>query len=314
MDINQLKIIKKLGYGFKGTVYLVKYKNKQYAYKIEKILKENIKFIKTEIDFSLKFANKYNNQFIKLYKYDIIKNCKHIQKIDTSLKLLPFNVVNKIQKLRKSNYCFIRLYSLVDTTLDKIENKLSPKQIYSMLIQLSYINYLLDKNKYLYGDMNLNNIGVVKTTKKNIKILNKDVPTFGYIFKLIDFGTVNKYKGKKEYFELNQVINFYLINYKKLYNKIEEENIKYNYEKIFNKISKTDEYKLLENYTKDDSLKYTLFTIIYPKKYQKIILKNKFKKVIFPKLRCSIKDIIFLIKNKNNIKNIIKYFTEKIKE
>jgi len=338
MNINDVKIIKKLGHGYKGTVYLVKYKNKEYAFKIEKILenllkqsgnkelfsgvktKENTEkniskslirryFPKeyTEINFSIKFANKYNNQFIKLYNYNIINNCTHKQKINVPLKRLHNNIVNKIKKLRKSKYCFIRLYSLVDTTLDKIKNKLSIKQIYSMLIQLSYINYLLKKNNYLYGDMNLYNIGVVKTNKKYIKILNKKIPTFGYIFKLIDFGTVSKYKNKEYFYELTQVISYYLIDYTKLYNKIE-----YNNNNIIKKILKLNEYKLLSKYTNNNELKYILFTIIYPEKYQKIIFKNKFNKIIYPKLRCNIEDIIYLIKNNNKINNIINYFLDKI--
>ena len=95
MDLKKLKIIKELGSGMKGTVYLAKYNNKYYAYKIEKILKKNISSTKNEINFSLNFANKYHNQFI-LYKYDIIDNCNHNQKINISLNLLPDKVIHKI--------------------------------------------------------------------------------------------------------------------------------------------------------------------------------------------------------------------------
>lgn len=38
---NKVKTIKKLGSGMFGTTYLVKYQNKKYALKIQKILPEN---------------------------------------------------------------------------------------------------------------------------------------------------------------------------------------------------------------------------------------------------------------------------------
>ena len=181
-----------------------------------------------------------------------------------------------------------------------------------MIIQLSYINYLLEKNKYIYGDMNLSNIGIVKTSKKSIKILNKFIPTFGYIFKLIDFGTVKKYYFYKNWYELQQVISYYLIDYTKLDKKIKKEKINYDYNEIYKQFLKSNEYDLLTQYTNNNDLKFILYTIIYPDKYQKLIFKNKFKKIIPPSLRCDVQDIIYLIQNKNNIHNIINYFIQKI--
>jgi serine/threonine protein kinase len=45
VDIDQVKIIKKLGAGVIGTTYLATYKNNNYALKIQKILKQ-IKIVK----------------------------------------------------------------------------------------------------------------------------------------------------------------------------------------------------------------------------------------------------------------------------
>ena len=314
MDLDKLNIIKELGYGYNATVYLVEYKNKLYAYKIEKISEKNIPFIDEEINFSLKFANKYNTQFIKLYKYDIIDNCTHKQKLKSKLENLSEKQIEK----RKSKYCFIRLYSLVDTTLGDRNLKLDQNQVYSLIIQMSYINYLLHKYKYYYGDLNLANIGVVKTNKKNIKIMNKNIPTFGYIYKVIDFGSVRKISkdsnNTNNLYELNQFISYYLIDYNKLYSKSHKLKINI-FDNSFNDIFlQSEEYNVIKLYTDDESLQMTLYTIIYPEKYQKMVFGSKYNnKVIYPTLRCSINDILFLIKNKYKINSIIKYFIQIIK-
>jgi len=76
-----------------GTVFLAKYKNKKYALKIEHILEADLKKssssqIWREIFFSTKFANKYPEQFIKLYSYDIIDNCTHKQEYSMNVEMI----------------------------------------------------------------------------------------------------------------------------------------------------------------------------------------------------------------------------------
>lgn len=53
-------------------------------------------------------------------------------------------------------------YEYVDTTLDKL--KLN--ELYSILIQLSYIIYIMNKHGYTHNDLHMNNIGIKKTNKK----------------------------------------------------------------------------------------------------------------------------------------------------
>ena len=71
-----------------------------------------------------------------------------------------------------------------------------------MIIQLTYTIKLLHLNDYIHGDIHMGNIGWIKTAKnKKIQILNQSIPTFGYIFKVIDYGMVIKksdIKNQKE--------------------------------------------------------------------------------------------------------------------
>lgn len=215
-DINKFKIIKELGHGMNGVVFLVKYHDKKYALKIEHIYekdieKSNSSYIWREIFFCKKLGNKYPNQFTKLYKYDIISDCNYKHS-----KNIILNIKNKIDGLSQSKYCIRRIYDLVDGTFKDLIYKLSDEQISSFILQLSHTMMLLQKNGYSHGDIHFGNIGYIKTTKTYIKILNNKIPTYGYIYKLIDYGFIknknnNLYIGNRIKFELSYFCEYILI-------------------------------------------------------------------------------------------------------
>ena len=160
-----------------GTVFLVSDDITKYALKIEKIaekyaeenLNNNTLNLQSrdlrEIEFSLNFANKYPEQFIYLYAYDIVKNCDHIQEYTSNLNGYPDHIKQFYIEKQKSKYCIRKLYSCVDTVLKQIINKLSHRQIYSFIAQISYIIYLMQQSEYTHNDLQTNNIGVLNTTK-----------------------------------------------------------------------------------------------------------------------------------------------------
>ena len=197
-------IINELGHGMFGTVYKIKYKDKYYAMKIEHILdKDKQKNIQSsvwrEIDFCEKFGRKYKDQFMQLYYYDFIDDCEHVQKYSNNLKNFDKYHKNKIIALSKSSTCIRKIYDLCDGTVKDIIHTLSNQQIYSFIIQIAIIVNILQKSKYIHGDFHSGNIGYIKTDKKYIKYKNLNIPTFGYIFKAIDLGSVlhPKYKLNK---------------------------------------------------------------------------------------------------------------------
>ncbi len=204
MKIEDFKILSKIGSGNEGTIFkcLNKVNNVEYAYKIEKILEERVKTInKTnnpiyrELHFIDTVASKYPDYFMQLYYYWIDDKCDYYNHESSS---------TDNDSLNNSNYCIIKIYSLVDAILPDIVNKLNTKQRYSIIIQLSYIIYLLTKHKYIHGDLHIRNIGV-KYVDKNKKqdIFGNMVPLYGYQIVIIDYGNVlNKKhidkKNKKE--------------------------------------------------------------------------------------------------------------------
>ena len=197
MDINQFKIIKKLGSGIIGTVYLADYQGKRYALKIEHILEEDIKdkssHVWNEIRFAKDIANKNPMQFMTLYDYDIIDKCELKQEYAIDIGILPEPTQKYLKQLAESEFCVRKIYSLVDTTLSKIEFK-NLEEIYSMILQMMYIVHLMEKKGYIHGDLHPGNVGVLNTDEEFVNVLGYSVPTFGRIYQAIDFGGVLNFK------------------------------------------------------------------------------------------------------------------------
>ena len=206
-----MKIIKKIGMGMFGTVFLVEDKQKQYAMKIQKILdidmtENSISPIYREIEFNENIGSIYPEQFIQLYKYEYEENCKHIQEYTKQLKgiekiiletsgIFKQNFIN----LKKSTNCVKFYYELMDGNLEEILSTLSHKQILSMFIQVIYFISILKKYGYLHNDTHLGNILYKKVSnRKEIMINNHSIPTYGYIYKCADYGLLlnKKYKMK----------------------------------------------------------------------------------------------------------------------
>lgn len=206
MSIDNIKIIKTIGKGMHGTIYLVKdNKNNKYALKIEPVFKKDIKKslsspIWREIEFAKTMSKKYPNHFTKLYDYKIVNDCKHTQNLDLDfVNAMPKAQQAFYKKLYASPYCSIKLYSLIDMTLDDLLNswkKFDKEFFYDLIIQCVYVIYLINKEGYFHHDYHTKNIGIIKTTKKYITILNRKVRTHGVYVVALDYGLVLHKKFK----------------------------------------------------------------------------------------------------------------------
>jgi len=327
----EYKIIEELGKGMFGTVYKIKYKDKYFAMKIEHILEEdkekNIKSsVWREIDFMTKFAKKYKDQIMQMYHYDFVDNCNHVQEYTVNLKNFEKYHRDKFIKLSKSKTCIRRIYELIDGNVKDIISTLSIEQIYSFIIQIAIIVQILEKNKYIHGDFHSANIGYIKTDKKFIKFGRLNIPTFGYIFKAIDLGSVMNPKYKlskrdkiwyKDLFkrELIAPLTTTLINSNKFWDYVDNNNIKLNLQKDIKKFEKSNLYNLLKMQFTDINDKYRLFNIcefLYPYQFQKLILGKKYIDGLEPHLYIDLMDLIYIYKINFNTNLVIDYFYKKL--
>jgi hypothetical protein len=334
MKINmKYEIIKKIKSGGQGSIYKIKYKHKMYALKIEKVLETEIKknyasVYWREIEFAKTMNNKYPDLFMTLYDYDIIQDCNF--KLDN-----PYNI-EQINNMNKSVFCSRKIYEYIDVTLDKIINKLKLRELYSIIIQLSYIIYTMNKNGYTHNDLHIYNIGVIKTSKKYITIFGYKIPTYGRIIKLLDYGSVlhKKYKLSKSELigideskilsdnKINEIRRILYIAYDlPFYSKVPVHFWEtYDYDKDLQNFINSNDSIVVNDLVNDDHDKYDLFMLLYPEKFQKRILnifKLQYKKTINNNIRLPTEDIIFLlnsthIKSYNDIKIIILYFINKL--
>ena len=215
----KFEYIKKLGTGYSGSVYLVKNKKKYYSLKIQHILEKDISDKKSDLWNEIKFftyVTDFTPLFKKFYSYNIVNDCDFIKNNKSIGLTVSKNSINLYNKIQKSNYCVEYITSYEEDTLGTIIDTLSMKQIYSLILQISYGIMILQKKKYTHNDFNPNNITFTKTKKKyltiNINTLQCKIPIFSYIYTIIDYGdvkhpsSINNMKEK----------NLYLKNYKKI--------------------------------------------------------------------------------------------------
>ncbi len=327
--LSNYKIIKELGYGMFATVYLISIpKNKKkYALKIQHIEKKDLKpntksSVWREINFSINFANKYPDQFISLLEYDFIVGCELKQKYSFDIERFPLKYQKEFGKLSSSPYCVRKVYELVEGDLHQLDGVLYPKQIYSLIIQLTWAIKLLHSNNYIHGDIHDRNVGWIRTPKNyKIKILNTLIPTFGYQFKLIDYGMaikksdINNKKEAKE-FELNFLNELVLLVHfmvdTKIYDYINENNIQLDFNRDYDEFKKTIFYKPISRYSDLKQIQMFLFDILFPDSYQKIAFGSEYIQTIPRKLHVPFDDIMYLIMNYTEPNKIIKYFNNKL--
>jgi serine/threonine protein kinase len=282
------RVIKQLGRGEFGTTYLVEYNGGRYAMKIERILPHQARpglqsRVWREIEFATTVANAHGDYFIQLVHHDIIDDCKHKQRFSSK----PFNdkEARERQALAASPFCARRIWTLVDTTLATVIDKLTMNARLSIGIQLLNIIALLNSKGYRHNDLHLGNIGLIRTRAKTIRLttLRKTIPTHGYQVKLIDFGLVThkKYKltaverrGLDDYFaETSSVFN--VVYWSNLNDFIRKRGIKLSWPTAVRRFKGSELQARVTQYSDRLPVQTYLAYVRYPDEYNRLILRDE---------------------------------------
>jgi len=329
MDI--YKVEKFLGQGIIGKVYLVQKDGVRYAMKIEYIESEDSPYLQNELKFVNEVASKYPEQFMQLIDYDFIKNCKE----DTPQipDWLDKRGVEYLTKIRSGGLCVRKIYSLIDNTLsDDLIKAMNLSERYSMLIQLLYINYLVQSNGFVHGDFHKGNIGVIKVNKdKKVKVFDKMVPTYGYQFVAIDYGGVlhrdtldlKRNYQERQVSELQHFQEHSVFDKSGIINNMIDAEGFWDYVKV-NKIKMNDieddakiipsqpEIKLLKSISKNEYILFDLYQLLFTKRFQELVLRENFKEKIPIISYIPTADIIYAYSNFDNDELLIAYFIARL--
>jgi serine/threonine protein kinase len=310
------KIIDK---GILSSVYECRLNKKKYIVKIEYVTKDDITNKNSqkqkEIEFSIKFGNKHTEHFMELIHYYFHEDCT----IELSWDLNNYpktwykKLVNEYKSIINQHICLYKVYTKMDIILNNIINTLTQSQVYSMLLQISYAMNLLHKNNYIHGDLHSGNVGAIKTLKgATIKLGLTTIPTYGYQWKLIDFGlTLHKNdiktKDDKEKFTLEMDYTYDEGLFYNLVSYIEYKG-NYTYDKMIKILKKTEEFKIIEEiHSKNRTIQYGLYETLYPDKFIELFGGKVVKSAILP-----IPDLIFFAKNGMHSDATFQYLLEKI--
>jgi tRNA A-37 threonylcarbamoyl transferase component Bud32 len=302
-----------------ATIYECTLNKKKYIAKIEHVTKNDKEtdnnLVKKEINFSLKFGNKYPDHFMVLIDHYFEDNCNVI-KVDWDIhnppKVWRKKLVNEYTSIINEKICLYKIYTKMDVILNNVLKNLTHNQIYSMLLQVSYSMNLLHSYNYIHGDLHCGNVGAIKTLKKaTIKLGTHIIPTFGYQWKLIDFGLTlykediltkdDNERYKKETDVMYDEGLFYALT-----TYIQENSSSFN--KKFKQLKKSDEFKIInEIHSRNSTIQEALYMTLFPDKYIEIFNGTLLLNALLP-----IPDLIFFAKNGMHSDATFQYLLEKL--
>ena len=305
--------------GILSCVHECTLNKKKYIVKMEHVTKEDTinknSLKQKEVEFSLKFGNKHSDHFMELIHHSFEYDCTLSLSWDVNNPPKPWTkkLVNEYKTIINEHICLYKIYTKMDVILNNVLNTLTQNQIYSMLLQVSYAMNLLHKNNYIHGDLHSGNVGAIKTLKRaTIKLGSVTIPTYGYHWKLIDFGltlhkTDIKTKDDREKYNLEMDDIYDEGLFYNLTTHIEH-NDNYSYDKIIKILKKTDEFDNIEKiHSKNNTIQYGLYQTMYPDKYIELFTGKIVKPAILP-----ISDLIFFAKNGMHSDATFQYLLDKL--
>ena len=190
-----IKVLSTLGQGTFGEVYLVKRGDKKYAMR-------KSKYVKSLEPVSLP---RFTTNEKKLFRYPesvTIETCDFHLPTDEKLKEIGATPNSMAMKLKKSTKCKTMYFSLLDVIISDLfksgdYTKLSTQHRQSIFFQFLLASQLLYEKGYSHNDAYASNMGLCRTSQKNLPILGYKMPTYGTISVLFDYDILKKKIDKK---------------------------------------------------------------------------------------------------------------------
>jgi hypothetical protein len=183
----------------------------------------------------------------------------------------------------------------------------------------------MKKHGYVHRDLHSGNIACSQTNKKTIQLLNKSIPTFGYIYSVIDYGLITHkkfdltIKEKKILSESSDVISIiYLTFENKVWNFVNklmkrDKKFRIDFVSVFANFKKTTYFDMISKLTNHKELQMLLFELIFPEHHQIILLKEHYPgKYVKPYIKISFDDLLYMISHYDNPKKIADHFLSKL--
>lgn len=326
--IADYNIIKILGKGAYGIVFLVSKDGVEYALKFQKTLEKHIKYNSRskqwrEIIFS-DFFKKKTPLLLTMYDYGFCEKKNYNEIKYTIEDNWSYEHKKLFEELNESNFFSYIIYELRTDSLQNIEKYLTIEQKYTLILQLTVLIQLLNQHGFYHNDIHLHNIMFERTNEPSITVNNTKIPTLGFVFTLIDYGenTHIEYEltpQERSYMttilsnentEVTSIIRL-LLRIDQLYSLMQKNNMTIPYLSDFGKeIQKCGEYStIIETINpKDSEMVYYYFACLNFKHFVNLHnIDESEHSTLLP-----ISDILFSIHNRGNISKIINYFLHKI--
>ncbi len=236
-DRDQVRIadvvkVSTLGEGSQGTVWTARKRSSRsrgkgpasapYALK-QRLIKKSDASMRTtktssalrEIEFYKKVANRYPDQFSQLYDWEITEATQEMK--DAFNTEVGGTTREGRSALKQFTHILTTLSARKEGVLKTVYHTLTRAQWLSMLSQVCYAIALIHDRGFSHGDVWEANVAFMRVPyTRDIQIYRTTVPSFGYVWSIIDYGSVElkadeteqeKKKKRASSYELDDMIS-----------------------------------------------------------------------------------------------------------
>lgn len=343
MSLSNLPVRRVLGEGAIGKVFLLERNGQRFALKVEYILpmylKRGGKF-DNEKRFAQQVARRHPDKFIQLLDSSVVRGCS--AELSDIPDYFPASKKKFLAKARKGRICVYKLYTLVDTTLSKIERNLCRMSLphrYSILLQLLDILRVMEETKWVHGDFHPGNVGILNAPRRKTVTVGQSqipVPTYGTQVQSIDLSDVlhpdtlhprRPYEGDPNRTELDhyrehlwadrQIVLSVMVIEEPYWAYVKKHNIRLSYPEDLAKIGALPEFQKLRRSKRlqrlPDHLIFRMVHLLHPELFERTLFGDKFKKVVPLRLLMPIEDIMYVYYNFFNTEKLISHFLKYVK-